>query len=161
MLTRWNAGAAAPTQARPFGLVGRMSGPADDLRLIRVDAVLQVGGTRVLQLREYVGGGAATTMLGTAHISWTWDAWWWLEAEFDGPTLRARLYPEGETRTGWAVTTTTSLRSPGAFGPASYATGAQIPLADIRRIEFQPLAEAAPAAAGAADWTLAQTPVQP
>jgi hypothetical protein len=51
-------------------------------------------------------------------------------------------------------------REPGGFGPASQGLNGLSPIVDIRRLEYHPLAVAAPAAAQEADWSLGQTMVQ-
>ncbi len=161
-LARWSAGVAAPEQSRPFGLIGRMVRTGANFQGVRVDAVLQAGGARVVQLRDYTGKTTVSTTLRQAQVAWTWDAWWWLEAEFEGATVRARLYPEGAEAPAWQVTATTTALAPGAFGPTTHVTvDGQIPVADIRRLEYLPLAGAAPAAAAAGDWTLDQITVKP
>jgi hypothetical protein len=160
-LARWTAGAASPGQSRPFGLIGRMTKTGDDFRGVRVDAVLQVGGARVLQIRDYDGAGVAATTRGAAPVAWAWNVWQWFEAEFDGATVRARIWPETGPVPDWQIVATTATLAPGAFGPSTHVTVAgQTPVAQIRRLEFQPLAAAAPAAPLAGDWTLDQTMVQ-
>jgi hypothetical protein len=160
-LARWTAGGAAPTQARPFGLIGRMTKTGVDFRGVRVDVVLQTGGARVLQVRDYAGSGTSSTSRTTAAVAWDWNAWFWLEAEFNGARVRARLYPEAGPVPNWQVSVSTTQLAPGAFGPTSHeAAAGQTPVVHLRRLEFQPLAAAAPAAPLAGDWTLDQTMVQ-
>ncbi|MBP7003000.1 hypothetical protein [Amaricoccus sp.] len=160
-LARWNAGVAAPAQSRPFGLIGRMSKTGANFLGVRVDAVLQTNGTQVLQIRDYIGKTTNSTTVRQTAVAWAWDAWSWFEVEFEGATVRARVYPEAAAAPAWQITATTTTLAPGAFGPTTHvAVNGQTPVVDIRRLEFLPLAPAAPVAAAEGDWALGQITVK-
>lgn len=159
-LARWSQGATAMTQARPFGLVGRMRKVGSDFFGIYLYALAPSATRRQLQARGYTGSGLTGTILSTVDAPWSWDAWTWLEAEFDAGVLRARIYAEGAAVPPWQLSVTVAWREPGGFGPASQGLNGLSPIVDIRRLEYHPLAVAAPAAAQEADWSLGQTMVQ-
>ena len=109
----------------------------------------------------FTGAGNGSTLLATADVAWAWDAWQWIEMEFDAATVRARVYAEAATAPAWQAVATATYLAPGGFGPSLVASGALRPVVDLRRIEVQPLAPAvAPAAPSAADWALNQIMVQ-
>jgi hypothetical protein len=159
-LARWSQGATAMTQARPFGLVGRMRKVGGDFSGLYLYALAASATRRQLQVRGYTGSGLTGTILSTVDAPWSWDAWTWLEAEFDAGLLRARIYAEGAAAPAWQLSVAVAWREPGGFGPASQGLNGLSPIVDIRRLEYHPLAVAAPAAAQEADWSLGQTMVQ-
>jgi hypothetical protein len=159
-LARWSQGATAMTQARPFGLIGRMRKVGDNFSGLYLYALAPSATRRQLQIRGYTGSGLTGTILSTAEAPWSWDAWTWLEAEFDAGVVRARIYPEGAVAPGWQIVIARASREPGGFGPSSQGLNGLSPIVDIRRLEYHPLAVAAPAAAQDADWSLGQTKVQ-
>jgi hypothetical protein len=159
-LARWSQGASVMTQARPFGLIGRMRKVGADFSGLYLYALAPSATRRQLQVRGYTGSGLTGAILATADAPWSWDAWTWLEAEFDAGVLRARIYAEGTTAPAWQLSVAVAWREPGGFGPSSQGLNGLSPIVDIRRLEYHPLAVAAPAAAQDADWSLGQTMVQ-
>ena len=163
-LARWSMDGQTMTQARPFGLSGRVSKTGSDFLGLQVYALLTTAGARQIQMRVYSGASVGTSIISTAASAWNWDVWNWFEVEFEAGRIRARIYAETEAQpTTWQATAATTHLAPGAFGPMSQGLNGLAPLADIRRLEYQPLASAAgaaPAAAQDADWSLSQTKVQ-
>lgn len=163
-LARWSMDGQTMTQARPFGLSGRVSKTGSDFLGLQVYALLTSAGARQIQMRVYSGASVGTSIISTAASAWNWDVWNWFEVEFEAGRIRARIYAETEAQpTTWQATAATTHLAPGAFGPMSQGLNGLAPLADIRRLEYQPLASAAgaaPAAAQDADWSLSQTKVQ-
>lgn len=159
-LARWSQGATPMTQARPFGLIGRMRKVGADFSGLYLYALATNATRRQLQVRGYTGSGLTGTILATADAPWGWDVWTWLEAEFDAGVLRARIYPEGEAAPAWQLSVTVAWREPGGFGPSSQGLNGLSPIVDIRRLEYHPLAVVIPAAPRDADWSLGQTLVQ-
>ena len=80
-----------------------------DLRGVRVELDRRVDGTTAFEIREYTGAGETATLIGGAPVAWAYDVWYWMETEFDGPTVRARLYPEAEAAPAWQATATTAV----------------------------------------------------
>ena len=163
-LARWSMDGQTMTQARPFGLSGRVSKTGSDFLGLQIYALLTTAGARQIQMRVYSGASVGTSIISTAASAWNWDVWNWFEVEFEAGRIRARIYAETEAQpTTWQATAATTHLAPGAFGPMSQGLNGLAPLADIRRLEYQPLASAAgaaPAAAQDADWSLSQTKVQ-
>ena len=143
-----------------FGFIGRMTKTGTNFLGVRAEAVLRATSVRALEIRQYTGVGGATSTLAATQVPWEWDAWHWLEMEFDGDTLRARLYPEADPAPAWQLTRKTTHLAAGAFGPSAYATFGQRPNVDIRRLEYRPLAAAQALAAQTADWAIDQIVVQ-
>ena len=162
-LARWSMDGRTMTQARPFGLIGRMSRTGADFLGLQVYALLGSNDVRQIQIRTYTGSGVGSSILATATSAWAWDAWHWVEVEFDGTKVRGRIFAETAAQpTAWQVTANTTHLAAGAFGPMSQGLNGLAPVADIRRLEYQPLASAAaaaPAAAQSVDWSLTQTKV--
>lgn len=160
-LARWSMDGRTMTQARPFGLIGRMSRTGADFLGLQVYALLGANDARQIQIRTYTGSGVGSTILATAASAWTWDAWHWVEVEFEGTKVRGRIFAETSAQpTTWQVTANTTHVAAGSFGPMTQGLSGLAPVADIRRLEYQPLAAAAaPAAAQSADWSLTQTKV--
>lgn len=160
-LARWSAGRAAAAAARPFSFTGRLA--RTRASGLCVDAA-QSQNMRLLELRQYTGGGTVSTLIAAADVAWRWDAWFWIEAEFDGPTVRARLYPEAATAPDWQIVAPVTYLAPGAFGPGALQGADSAASLDIRRLEFQSLGHFAEASTLAApqdgDWSLDQIMVQ-
>ena len=136
----------AYTRSRPFGINGRMAQAGADLRGVRVELDRRVDGTTAFEIREYTGAGETATLIATAPVVWAYDVWYWMETEFDGPTVRARLYPEEDAAPAWQATATTAALGAGYFGPMSAVFNTTIfPVVQIRRLEHHPLAAAGPA----------------
>jgi hypothetical protein len=152
------AGATYP-RARHFGLIGRLSRAGDDWRGIRVELNRLTDGATAIEIRQYTGVGVATNRLGLQPAAWDYGAWLWVEAEFDGADVRARVHRADAAAPDWQIAVRTGWRSAGGFGPSAEtfaATGH--PAALIRRLEFHALGAApAPAAAQDGDWALGQT----
>ena len=153
-LVRINHSAAllsAYTRSRPFGINGRMARNGADMRGIRVELDRRVSGITAFEIREYTGAGEATTLIATAPVAWDYDVWYWMEAEFDGPAVRARLYRADEEAPAWQATATTASLDAGYFGPMSQVFSTTIfPVIHIRRLECHPLGAALAAAPEAA-----------
>ena len=164
ILARWTAPNQAAAPYSPFLLGSRVSVDASGNWQGLVLEILQAaGGTRRVRALAFTGSGSTTLVLASTDFAWEWGGWTWVEIETAGSALRGRLYPEAAAAPDWqlaAVIPATAPAGGGATGPAALPQGGQSPAVDIRRIEFQPLTEAAPAAAAAADWTLAQINLQ-
>jgi hypothetical protein len=163
-LARWNAGDAAVIAARPFSFTGRLARTGADFSGLCVD-VVQSGNVRLLELRQYAGGGTVSTLIAAAGVAWRWDAWFWIEAEFNGPTVRARLYPEAAAAPDWQIVAPVTHQASGAFGPgALHDADSPEGSLDIRRLEFQTPGHFAAAPTLAAprdgDWSLDQIMVR-
>ena len=153
----------AYSRARPFGLNGRMSFMDGNWRGVRIELDRQVSNGAVVtafEIREYVGTGTNQTLLGRFPVGWSYDVWCWIEAEFEGGTVRARTYPEGATAPDWQAVAQISTPDGGFFGPMSHTFAAKIwPIVRLRRLEFQPIG-GMPVAALDAQWTLEQIEAQ-
>jgi hypothetical protein len=157
-LARWSA-ATDQGGARPFSFNARLSKVKPGWDGLKVDALQASDGTRSLEIAQYVTADTKASVLATAAVAWQWDAWYWIEVEVDGGSVRARLYPEAAAAPDWQVAATTSFTSAGAFGPGGFPLSAGGPNIDIRRLEFVPLtrgSEGVPPAATDADWSLGQ-----
>jgi hypothetical protein len=159
-LARWGGASTPQTVNRPLWLSARFRQTGGDAFGVRADLFETVAGLRQLQLRQYTGAGAATSVIAAAAVvGWAWDAWQWVELEVDGGTVRARVYPEAAPAPDWQVAGTTDQTAAGAFGPGGQPGGGRSPVIDLRRLEVHPLAvqiPAIPAAALDTDWDIAQ-----
>jgi hypothetical protein len=162
-LARIRHSGTAFARSRPFGLNGRMArDAAGNWRGIRVELDRRVDGTTAFEIREYAGRGEAMPLLGGGAAAWSYAVWSWLEVEFDGATVRGRVYAETAAAPAWQATATTGHLGAGFFGPMSHTfAGGIYPIIDIRRLEYHPAAATAPAAPAGEHWTLEQITVQP
>ena len=95
-LVRWTAAAAVD---RPFCLSARLTRSGADFRGLRAEAFLNSStGTNRLELRQYLGSGTTSRQLGVATVGWANDAWYWVELELDGATLRSPALCRGRRR---------------------------------------------------------------
>jgi len=157
-LVRWTALAAVD---RPFCLSARLTRSGADFRGLRAEAFINSStGTNRLELRQYLGGGTTSRQLGVATVGWANDAWYWVELELDGATLRTRLYADAAAAPDWQVVTTTDHLTPGAVGIGGFGRLGASPQVDVRRIEYLPPVGTAPAAADIGEWGLDQQAVQ-
>ena len=148
------------TRARPFGFNGRMGRSGADMRGIRVELDRLVDGTTSLEIREYTGSAEAMTVVGVASAPWNYNVWYWMETEFNGPRVRARVYPEAEAAPAWQAEVTTKTLNDGFFGPMSHTfSGVVYPIIQIRRIEYYPIS-VTPVEPSGDDWNLEQILVQ-
>lgn len=164
-LARWSMNGQPMTQARPFGLIGRLSKTGSNFLGVQVYALLSSNDARQIQIRAYTGSGIGSTILATAASAWAWDVWNWIEVEFEGSRIRGRIYAETAAQpTTWQASAVTTHLGAGGFGPMAQGMNGLAPTADVRRLEYQPLASvvaaAAPAAARDADWSLGQATVK-
>jgi hypothetical protein len=156
-LARWSAVNSTLPDLSPFVFGARVTRSGGNFRGVYVEAFKPAKGTKLLRLQQYTGAGSATTLLAEARPGWAWDSWHWLDVQIVGPTVRARIYPEGTEAPDWQLAGSTTVSGDGAFGPAGFPLDGVSPTILIRRMEFAPAAAAeAPAAAGSADWSAAQ-----
>ena len=158
-LVRWTAAAAVD---RPFCLSARLTRSGADFRGLRAEAFLNSStSTNRLELRQYLGSGTTSRQLGVATVGWANDAWYWVEIELDGATLRSRLYAEAAAAPDWQVVATTDHLTAGAVGIGGFGRLGASPQIDVRRIEYLPPdVGTAPAAADIGEWGLDQQAVQ-
>ena len=135
-LVRWTAAAAVD---RPFCLSARLTRSGADFRGLRAEAFLNSStSTNRLELRQYLGSGTTSRQLGVATVGWANDAWYWVELELDGATLRSRLYAEAAAAPDWQVVATTDHLTAGAVGIGGFGRLGASPQIDVRRIEYLP-----------------------
>ena len=158
-LVRWTAGTSID---RPFCLSARLARTGVDFRGLRAEAFLNSStSTNRLELRQYLGSGTTSRQLGVATVGWANDAWYWVELELDGATLRRRgsmpRPPPPPTGRWW--------RRPITWRRARSGSAASGGSAPARRStcgvsNTSPRSGRAPAAADSGEWGLDQQAVQ-
>lgn len=165
-LARWSHADTSIDWLRPFSFTGRLNWADHNLKGIRVEFYQRTGGrpSREMEIRQYDGNGTGSTTLAILETAgWQWGTWYWIDVEFDGPSVRTRFYPEAAPVPEWQLSTKTTPLASGAFGPGAFPRHGQSATLDIRRIEYRPLARMRPAPLPPpvdAEWKIDQIKVQ-